>query len=213
MRKLPLILIILAVIATGIGIYVINTGSGNDLLTTASDETGCKVDTANADALDAVIKGDIAAMRLVDDPLDVSGLAFADRDGKPATLGDWKGRVVLFNLWATWCAPCRAEMPAFEELETTHGGEDFQVVPVSVDLGDAVKPKAFYAEINLTALPFFHEGELTIFNTLKKKGMAFGMPVTLLVDRNSCAVAVLNGPAEWAGADAVNLIQTAISLQ
>ncbi len=213
MRKFPLALILLAIVAIGIGIYVISTGSGNDPLTTASGETSCKDSVAGAKALDPAIKGDLAAMRIVDDPLDVSALAFADKDGKPATLGDWKGRVVLFNLWATWCAPCRAEMPALEALESGEGGEDFQVVPVSVDLGEPDKPKNFYSEINLTALPFYHEGELAIFNSLKKQGMAFGMPVTLLVDRSSCAIAVLNGPAEWASADAVNLIKTAIALE
>ena len=152
-------------------------------------------------------------MRMLDDPIDVSGLAFKDTEGSPVTLADWNGRVVLFNLWATWCAPCRAEMPALEELEAKYGGNDFQVVPVSVDLGDDAKPKGFYQEINLKKLPFFHDGKMNLFNTMKKQGLAIGMPVTLLVDQNSCARAVLNGPAEWASDDAVNFIKTAIRLK
>ncbi len=213
MQKFPVALIAIILAAVGIGIYVITTTSGNNLQSTAANQAACAANETYSKALDATIGGEIAAVRMLDDPVDVSGLSFSDANGAPVTLSDWNGRVVLFNLWATWCAPCRAEMPALEELEASHGGDNFQVVPVSVDLGDAVKPMGFYEEINLKELPFFHEGEMKLFSTIKKQGLAIGMPVTLLVDQNSCARAVLNGPAEWASDDAVNFIKTAISLK
>lgn len=195
----------LGVAAGALGVYVMETRSGNE----AAAGSACPADAAFAQALDATARGEVAAMSVLDRPFDLSALAFRNAEGAPATLGDYAGRTVLVNLWATWCAPCRAEMPALDELERVAGGEDFAVVPISVDMGEDEKPKAFYEEIGLTDLPFYHEGSMTLFNDLKREGVAFGLPVTILVDDAGCARGVMNGPAEWASPDALRMIEAA----
>ena len=84
-------------------------------------------------------RGELAAFQLASSPKDLSKIAFKDKDGKDVTIADWKGRTVLLNMWATWCAPCRREMPALQKLQVELGGDEFEVVPVSVDLGDDTK--------------------------------------------------------------------------
>ncbi len=106
------------------------------------------------------------------------------------------------NLWATWCVPCRAEMPALDRLQKTKGGADFQVVTVNVDTGDPAKPAAFLQEIGTTGLPDYRDPKMAFFNQLKTRGLAFGLPTTLILDRKGCQVAALHGPAEWDSADA-----------
>ena len=122
------------------------------------------------------------------------------------TLADRAGKVLLVNLWATWCAPCRKEMPALDALQKEAGGDDFEVVAVNVDTGGDEKPKKFLGEIGIENLAFYRDDTLELFNTLKRRGLALGLPVTLLVDREGCLMAHMNGPAEWAGEDARRLI-------
>ena len=136
----------------------------------------------------------------------MASFAFNNDAGQAKTLADRSGKTVLFNLWATWCAPCRAEMPALDALQKELGSDTFEVVPVSVDLGEPTKPKKFYNDIGLKSVGFFHDSELATLNTLKKNGLAFGLPATLLIDGKGCVLGTLNGPAEWAGDDAKGLI-------
>lgn len=200
----------LLAILVGVGIYVIAGARGNGEAEVTMAQGQCTAATRKAVKLSDRAVGEVAAFRTVDVPVSVSDIAFQDESGADRTLADWHGRTVLFNLWATWCAPCREEMPALEALEKKLGGDAFAVVPVSIDLDASDKPRAFYEEIGLEALPFFHEGELEIFNRLKKQGLAFGMPTTLLLDEKSCVLGVLNGPAHWDSDDARALIDAAL---
>ena len=211
MKQKLLVLVAIAAVAVGVGLYGISGPDGNTQAV-AEQGAGCPASVERGKALDPLATGDVAAFRGLDEPLDMTDIAFLDEGGNARTLGEWKNRIVLFNLWATWCPPCREEMPYFETLQTTKAGVDFQVVPVSIDLGDASKPKAFYAETGLKELPFFHDNTMQAFQILKQKAVALGMPTTLLIDRNGCALGVLNGPAQWAGPDAVALIDAAIAL-
>jgi thiol-disulfide isomerase/thioredoxin len=197
-------LIVAAIIAVAGGIYVIARGSGNVAA------AGCEGAIAEAALLDGANTGAVAAFTLADRPVDVSGLSFNDGNGAAKSLGDWKGRVVLLNLWATWCVPCREEMPALQALQQQAGGPDFEVVPVSVDLGTPDKPKKFYADHDLAGLGFFHDGTMGVFNALKKESLAFGMPATLLIDRKGCVLGSLNGPADWASPEAKELVARAV---
>lgn len=161
-------------------------------------------------AIGSVISGEIAAFAVADEPRPIPPLNFKDTDGEMASLEDFKGKVVLFNLWATWCAPCRHEMPAFDALQAAYGGENFEIVPVSIDRGGMDKPKAFYQEIGLKHLPFYQDETMGVFNQLKKESLAFGLPTTVLLDQDGCILGALNGPADWAGKQAKALIETTI---
>ena len=156
------------------------------------------------------LKGDIAAMAIREQADDLGALAFNDATATATTLGASAGQVRLVNIWATWCAPCREEMPWLDTLQKEMGGERFSVVAISVDGGDAGKPRAFYDEIGIADLAFFHDPTLGVFNTLKKQGLAFGLPVTLLVGPDNRVIANMNGPAHWAGPDARAMIAAAV---
>ena len=82
-------------------------------------------------------KGEVAALTMATKPLQMPDLAFVDGDGQPKKLSDWKGRTVLLNLWATWCVPCRKEMPALDSLQGKLGGDKFAVVAVNIDTRDS----------------------------------------------------------------------------
>ncbi|MBP0614068.1 thiol:disulfide interchange protein TlpA [Jiella mangrovi] len=189
-------------IVAGLGVlYVTESGSGNAVA------SSCPSSDAFTTAVDAHATGEVAAVRALDTPFDARAITFKDGDGRDVSLADFSGKTLLVNVWATWCVPCRAEMPALDALERQEGGEDFAVVPINVDIGDAEKPKKFYAETKLESLPLYHDGSLATFNDLKSKGVTLGLPVSLLVSPDGCARAVVAGPAEWASPDAIRLIE------
>ena len=117
---------------------------------------------------------------------------------------------MLVNLWATWCVPCRKEMPALDSLQAKLGGKDFEVVAVNIDTRDPEKPKNFLKEANLTRLGYFADQKAKVFQDLKSIGKALGMPTSVLVDGQGCEIANLAGPAEWASDDAIKLIKAAM---
>ena len=154
--------------------------------------------------------GEVAALTMATTPLKLPDLAFEDADGKPKKLSDWRGRTVLVNLWATWCVPCRKEMPALDSLQAKLGGPDFEVVAVNIDTRDPEKPKNFLKDANLTRLGYFTDEKAKVFQDLKSIGRALGMPTSVLVDGQGCEIATIAGPADWASDDAVKLISAAI---
>jgi thiol-disulfide isomerase/thioredoxin len=135
---------------------------------------------------------------------------FHDTAGVARSLADFRGKVLVLNFWATWCAPCRAEMPALDALQREKGSDRFEVVAVNVDTGDDAKPKKFLAETGIEALAAYRDATMGVFNDLKKRSLALGLPVTLLVDPQGCLLANMNGPADWGGADAAKLVEAAL---
>jgi thiol-disulfide isomerase/thioredoxin len=118
--------------------------------------------------------------------------------------------VVLLNLWATWCVPCRKEMPALDALQARLGGPDFEVVAVNIDTRDPEKPRSWLKETGVTGLAYYADASAKIFQDLKAAGRAFGMPTTILIDPQGCELATLAGPAEWASEDALAFIGAAL---
>jgi thiol-disulfide isomerase/thioredoxin len=155
--------------------------------------------------------GEVAALTMATAPLRLPDLAFEDADGKPRKLSDWRGRTVLVNLWATWCVPCRREMPALEALQTKLGAPNFEVVAINIDTRDPDKPKKFLKDADLTHLGYFSDSKAKVFQDLKGIGRALGMPTSVLVDGQGCEIGTIAGPAEWASDDAVKLIQAAVA--
>lgn len=210
-----LLALVAGAMAGAVAVYVRHSLSGNNspeasVAAASAADDQCTAKTERAKAVVASAGGEVAAMSRADPPRSMSALAFNAPDGKPMTLADKAGSVVLVNLWATWCAPCRAEMPALNTLQKEMGGKDFEVMAINVDAGDDVKPTKFLEEIGIDRLARYREPTLGLFNDLKKQGLALGLPVTLLVDRDGCLLANMNGPAEWAGPDAKRLVEAAL---
>jgi thiol-disulfide isomerase/thioredoxin len=209
--RLAAAFVAVVLIAGGIALYVTERGSGNNAAVTASigGTAQCSGDVAKAKAVGAAATGQVAAMSRADPPIELAGLAFNGPDGKPTTLGAFKGKTVLLNVWATWCAPCRAEMPELDKLQAEKGSSAFQVVAVNVDTGSDEKPKKFFSETGVKTLRLYRDDTLGVFNELKKQGLALGLPVSLLVGKDGCLLAHMNGPAAWASEDAGHLIDVA----
>jgi thiol-disulfide isomerase/thioredoxin len=170
----------------------------------------CRPAAELAKKLGPLATGEVAAVGIASEPRRLPALTFKDADGKPRALADFKGRTVLLNLWATWCVPCRKEMPALDALQAKLGGEDFEVVTVNIDTRNLDKPKAWLQQVGVKRLGYYSDSSAKVFQDLKAIGKAFGMPTTLLIDRNGCELGTLAGPAEWASDDAVKLIETAL---
>ncbi len=173
-------------------------------------DPACTETAAIAKRLAPLARGEVAAVSVADDPHRLPALTFRDASGAERHLADWKGRVVLLNLWATWCVPCRKEMPALAALQRKLGSENFEVVAVNIDTRDPDKPKAWLERTGVTGLAYYTDATARVFQELKAVGKAIGMPTSLLVDRSGCEIAYLAGPAEWASPDALALVQAAL---
>jgi thiol-disulfide isomerase/thioredoxin len=196
----------LAGVAVGFaGVYGIATLTGN-----AGGDAACRPAVNLARKLAPLAHGEVAAVNVAKTPLRLPDVAFQDAAGKPLKLADWRGRTVLLNLWATWCVPCRKEMPALDALQQRLGGPRFEVVAVNIDTRDLDKPKAWLKDVGIEKLAYYADPEAKTFQELKAIGRAFGMPTTVLVDSQGCEIGSIAGPAEWASDDAVKLIEAAL---
>jgi len=202
-RRIPLAIgaVLIGAVIGFAGVYGIG-GLKRD----AGGDSACRPAVDLARKLAPLAHGEVAALTMATVPLRLPDLAFEDTDGKPKKLSDWRGRTVLVNLWATWCVPCRKEMPALESLQTRLGGADFEVVAINIDTRDPEKPKNFLKGANLTRLGYFSDQKAKVFQDLKAIGRAVGMPTSVLVDGQGCEIATIAGPAEWGSDDAVKLI-------
>jgi thiol-disulfide isomerase/thioredoxin len=192
-----------AAVAGAAGVYGIGA-------LTRNGDPACRPATDLARRVAPLIHGEIAAVKAADRPLKLPELKFRDAEGRERSLADWRGRTVLVNLWATWCVPCRKEMPALDALEAKLGGADFEVVAINIDTRDADKPKQWLTETGITKLAYYADRSAAVFQELKAVGRAFGMPSTVLVDPQGCEIASLAGPAEWASPDALAFLQAAL---
>jgi len=172
----------------------------------------CKPTKQMADALKPRATGDMASMILAYTPVKVSDLAFETSDGKPTTLKAKQGKVLLVNLWATWCAPCRKEMPALGRLQKDLGGDKFEVVAINLDKRNPAKSRQFLKDVGADNLAYYSDQKNDTFRYFEKNGRARGLPVTMLVDEKGCEIGTLNAPAEWHSEDALDLVRTAIKL-
>lgn len=130
-------------------------------------------------------------------------LRFVDRGGKPRTLADFRGRVILLNLWATWCPPCRKEMPNLDRLQEKLGGPDFEVVALSIDRGGIFAVESFYDEMDIRNLEIYLDADAQAMAALG----AVGLPTTLLIDRNGRERWRVVGPVEWDNPEVVERLR------
>jgi len=174
-------------------------------------DAACGPALATAKRIAPLARGEVAAVSVADTGLRLPALTFKDATGTDKSLSDWKGRTVLLNLWATWCVPCRKEMPALDALQAKLGSPEFEVVAINIDTRDAEKPRNWFKEVGITSLGYYADPNAKVFQDLKLIGRAFGMPTTLLVDPAGCEIATLAGPAEWASEDAIKLVSAALA--
>lgn len=161
---------------------------------------------AAAAAPSSLSQGQMAAFVFRKEPETLPEIKFQDADGQERTLADWRGKVVLLNLWATWCLPCRKEMPALDRLQSTLGSDQFQVVAISVDRTGLPGAKKFLEETKTPNLAVYADPTARLASTLR----AAGLPATLLIDKEGREIGRLLGPAEWDGDAAKHLIQSAM---
>jgi thiol-disulfide isomerase/thioredoxin len=197
----------IAILAVLAGVY------GMERLRSNPAAAACAPAVKTAARIAPLAHGEVAALAVTRAAFRVPELTFKDAQGHERALKDWRGRTVLLNLWATWCVPCRKEMPALDALQVSLGGQDFEVVAINIDTRDAAKPLAFLKETGVTHLTYYSDQSAKVFQDLKLAGKAFGMPTTLIIDRSGCEIGEMAGPAEWASADGVKLVSAAIADQ
>lgn len=185
-----------------------DNGSRQVSAPSASDKAASdKSEGAGASPLKGLSTGAMAAFVVRSKPLDLPDFTFDGPDGGKETAADLKGKVVLLNIWATWCVPCREEMPQLNELQAELGSDAFEVVAINIDKGGAEKAKKFLEETGVTDLALYTEPTGKLFATLK----AVGMPTTLLLNAQGQEMGRLVGPADWASPEAKRLIEAAIA--
>jgi thiol-disulfide isomerase/thioredoxin len=132
--------------------------------------------------------------------------SFVDRDGNRLSLENFRGKVVALHFWATWCVPCREELPTVDALQGVLGGEDFTFVPLSVDRAGAELVGQYYAENNINNLPLYMDEGMDASRAL----LVNGIPYTILVDREGREIARILGDRNWAAPEVTALIQQII---
>jgi thiol-disulfide isomerase/thioredoxin len=131
---------------------------------------------------------------------------FVDGEGREVRVADWEGKVVLLNFWATWCPPCLKEMPSLDRLAAQRSSDDFAVLAVSTDRGDAGKPLRWFAENGIEALTMHHDPR----TALAREAGILGQPTTIILDRSGREIARYQGEAEWDSPEAWAAIQAVI---
>lgn len=159
---------------------------------------GANADTANTPmrdipALEALREGQMIKLQFHPEPRDGSGLPFALPDDSQASLADYAGKIVVLNFWATWCAPCRKEMPGLDRLNTEFGGPDFAVVTLATGRNSVAGIAKFFSDTGLESLPQYRD----IQQGIAREMAVPGLPTTVILDRSGREIARLTGDAEW----------------
>jgi thiol-disulfide isomerase/thioredoxin len=192
----------LALMALAIVLYGTKVPGGKE----AAVDPACLGTVETAARVKSFVHGEIAALTLAPQPKPVPELTFGGPDGTKTSLADFNGRTVLFNLWATWCVPCRQEMPALDRLQGLLGSKDFEVVAVNVDTARLDRPKAFLDEIGVKNLTLYADSKAAALQTLQQAGKVLGLPTTILIGKDGCEIGTMAGPAQWDAEDALALL-------
>ena len=166
--------------------------------------------TAAADlaAIAELRAGDMGKLNFALDPVVAPDTAFLDETGAEMHLSDLRGKVVLVNFWATWCAPCRVEMPQLAALQTARGGDDFQVITIATGRNMPQAIARFFDEIEVTNLPRYTDPQQALAHDLG----VMGLPVSLILDRDGAEVARLMGDADWSSPSALAIIDALLTV-
>ena len=157
---------------------------------------------ADVQAAEALRDGDMKKLNFHSEPQDAGTAEFITFDGDPLSLSDWNGKWVLVNFWATWCAPCRKEMPALSALQDEFGGDSFEVVTIATGRNPPPAMKKFFDEIGVTNLPLHRDPK----QALARKMAILGLPITVIVNPEGQEIGRLIGDADWHSDEARALI-------
>ncbi|MCF7702048.1 TlpA family protein disulfide reductase [Loktanella sp. M215] len=138
-----------------------------------------------------------------DEPQEVANVRFVTEDGTRMEMADFQGKVILLNVWATWCVPCREEMPTLDALQASLGSDRFEVVPLSIDRAGVPPVRRFYDEIGVTHLGMYVDKTMLSATALR----TVGLPTTILIDAKGQELGRLVGPAEWDDQEMVNFLK------
>ncbi len=200
---------IVAVAAAAAVALVVYLNKGRESKESAGAEA-CLISRAAAARVALLASGQVAALAVRKAPRPADAVSFRKPDGASVQLADFRGRTVLLNRWATWCVPCRQEMPALDRLQEKAGSGEFEVVAVNIDTSRLEKPKAFLDDIGVKALTRYSDPSADLFQVLKRSGKALGLPTTLLIGADGCEIGVMAGPAEWDSPEALAVVKAAI---
>jgi thiol-disulfide isomerase/thioredoxin len=159
----------------------------------------CEPQVVKAAKIDDAATGLLAAVQGTGEGRGYADLAFTDAAGQPVTIADFAGKRLLVNFWASWCIPCREEMPALKAIADQYDSDTFMMLPINLDVGAGGLEKAreFLAEEGLESLPLYADSSFDAFKRLQQQAVAVGLPATLLLDEKGCELGVLQGPAAW----------------
>jgi thiol-disulfide isomerase/thioredoxin len=205
-RRMPMALVAVALAAALVAAVLYGKGAG----ASKDDASACPGAKAVAARLAPLAQGEVAALNVNKNPQRAVDISFTGAGGKKLTLADFRGRNVLLNLWATWCVPCRAEMPALDRLQAKMGGSDFEVVAINIDTSRLDRPQAFLADAGVKSLKSYADSSADSFESLKVAGKALGLPTSLLIGPDGCELAVMAGPAQWDSGDAAKVVTAMI---
>ncbi len=169
-------------------------------------ESGEKVKSAKPRGTNPLSTGAMTTFVFKKTPQPLADVSFLNADGEQVNLKDWRGKVVLLNLWATWCGPCREEMPMLDRLQKELGSDNFEVVALAVDKAGLEGAGKFFQKINVENLRIFVDPTARAGTKLR----AVGMPTTILIDAQGREIGRLVGPADWESDDAKRLIAASL---
>lgn len=175
---------------------------------TANVVDATELSAADITSLKELRHGDMAKLIVHAAPRDRIAETFRDLHGNPVTLADYSGKVVVLNIWATWCPPCRAEMPSLDRLAGEMEGKDFAVIPLSTDRGGVERVAQFFDDIHIENLKVMHDRS----GKVARQAGVLGLPVTLILDREGREIARVLGDAEWDSPEAQAILNRIIDM-
>ncbi|MCP5085233.1 MAG: TlpA family protein disulfide reductase [Rhodobacteraceae bacterium] len=154
-------------------------------------------------ALEALRVGDMKKLVFHERPRAPVTKTFLTKDGEETDFSAYRGKVLLVNFWATWCAPCREEMPALDALQREMGGEDFAVLTIATGRNPVKMIEVFFDKVGVSNLPVLRDPTQRLATAMS----VFGLPTSVVLDREGNEIARMTGEAEWDGADAKAVIR------
>jgi thiol-disulfide isomerase/thioredoxin len=158
---------------------------------------------ANAQDVSELLTGEMRGLVVHDEPQPASNLPFLRVDGTEGSLADYEGRHVVLNFWATWCAPCREEMPSLQNLHDTLAGDDFNVVTLATGFNQPQAIRRFFDETGVADLTQYRD----INQQIAREMGVFGLPITVILNPEGEEIARLRGDAHWDSPEAIAVIQ------